>query len=102
MLDGLVEARTEDTDVRIEDWHLRREAGAYRTHIASDDFMLELSLAPTQPLLLQGERGFSRKGPGATHASYYYSEPHLRVSSRVATRESTDDVAGVAWLDHKW
>jgi predicted secreted hydrolase len=101
-LEGLVEARTEDTDVRIEDWHLRREAGTYRTRIAADDFTLELSLAPTQPLLLQGERGFSRKGPDAAHASYYYSEPHLRVSGRVATAEGSEEVAGVAWLDHEW
>jgi predicted secreted hydrolase len=101
-LEGLVEARTGDTDVRIEDWHLRREAGAYRTRIASDEFTLELSLAPTQPLLLQGERGFSRKGPDAKHASYYYSEPHLRVRGRVATREGAEEVAGIAWLDHEW
>lgn len=101
-LDGLVEAGIQDTDVRIEDWHLRREAGAYRARIASDEFTLELSLAPTQPLLLQGERGFSRKGPGPAHASYYYSEPQLRVGGRVATREGTEEVTGVAWLDHEW
>lgn len=101
-LEGLVEARIEDTNVRIEDWHLRRESGAYRARIASEEFTLELSLAPTQPLLLQGERGFSRKGPEARHASYYYSEPHLRVAGRVATREATEEVTGVAWLDHEW
>jgi predicted secreted hydrolase len=88
--------------VRIDDWHLRREAGTYRTRIASDDFALELSLAPTQPLLLQGESGFSRKGPDAGHASFYYSEPHLRVSGRVSTREGTEEVTGIAWLDHEW
>jgi predicted secreted hydrolase len=101
-LEGLVEARTGDTDVRIDDWHLRRDAGGYRTRIASDEFTLELSLEPTQPLLLQGEHGFSRKGPDASHASYYYSEPHLRVRGRVATRAGAEEVTGVAWLDHEW
>jgi predicted secreted hydrolase len=101
-LEGLVEARVGETHVRIEDWHLQREGDAYRTRIASDEFTLELTLSPTQPPLLQGERGFSRKGPDPRHASYYYSEPHLQVSGRVVTRGGADDVTGVAWLDHEW
>jgi predicted secreted hydrolase len=101
-LEGLVEARQGDTDVRIDDWHLRRESGAYRTRIASEEFTLELSLLPTQPPLLQGDRGFSRKGPNPLHASYYYSEPHLRVGGRVVTRDGAEEVTGIAWLDHEW
>src|SRR5437868_10335199 len=101
-LAGLVDASTADTDVRIDDWLLRRTEGAYRTHVAAEGFMLELSMAPTQAALLQGEHGFSRKGPGAAHASYYYSEPQLRVSGRVSERGRARDVSGVAWLDHEW
>jgi predicted secreted hydrolase len=101
-LEGLVEAREGETDVRIDDWHLRREAGTYRTRIAGQEFTLELTLAPTQAPMLQGDRGFSRKGPDPRHASYYYSEPHLRVSGRVVTRGGAEDVAGIAWLDHEW
>src|SRR5258706_1649577 len=86
----IVEARTGETDVRIEDWSLRRDAGLYRTRIAAESFDLDLAFAPTQPVLLQGDRGFSRKGPpprgqDPEPASYYYSEPQLRVSGRVTT-----------------
>jgi predicted secreted hydrolase len=102
MLEGLVAAGIEDTDVRIDDWSLRRDGEAYRTHIAGEGFSLDLALSPTQPALLQGERGFSRKGPTAAHASYYYSEPQLRVSGRVAVKGRGEDVSGVAWLDHEW
>ena len=35
-------------------------------------------LRETQPLLLQGERGLSRKGPQAGQQSYYYSLPQLQ------------------------
>lgn len=101
-IEGLVEAKTTDTDVRIDDWSLRREANAYRTRIAGEEFTLELELLPTQPVLLQGDRGFSRKGPDAAQASYYYSEPHLVVSGRVKTRDRDEKVRGVAWLDHEW
>jgi predicted secreted hydrolase len=101
-LEGLVEARPGELDVRIDDWSLRGEAGGYRARVAAADFALDLALAPTQAPLLQGERGFSRKGPSPRHASYYYSEPQLRVSGRVTTAKGARDVAGVAWLDHEW
>lgn len=102
LLEGLVEARTDDTGVRLDDWFLRREAGAYRTRVEAAEFSYELALAPTQPVLLQGEGGFSRKGPRETHASHYYSEPHLRVSGTVTVRGRRLDVTGLAWLDHEW
>jgi predicted secreted hydrolase len=102
LLPGLVEARTDDTAVRIDDWTLAREGAAYRTRVATADFVLDLELAPTRPPLLQGERGFSRKGPSAAHASYYYSEPQLKVSGSVVAHGKSRAVAGVAWLDHEW
>ncbi len=102
LLAGLVEARVGDTDVRIDDWALVREGGGYRARIAADTFTLDLALAPTQPVLLQGERGFSRKGPGDTHASYYYSEPQLAVRGRVTVKGKVEELTGTAWLDHEW
>jgi predicted secreted hydrolase len=99
---GLVEAAQGNTDVRIDDWSLRREDGVYRTRITGDEMALDLAFTPTQAPLLQGDRGFSRKGPDASHASYYYSEPQLRVSGRVVSRGRTREVSGIAWLDHEW
>jgi predicted secreted hydrolase len=59
--------------------------------------------------LLQGERGYSRKGPRPEQASYYYSEPQLRVTGTVVrpttaerTGQRTAAVTGIAWLDHEW
>jgi len=101
-LEGLVEACTTDTDVRIDDWTLRRADGAYRTRIVADDLALELAMTPTQPPLLQGDRGFSQKGADAKHASYYYSEPQLRVAGHATAKGKSREVTGVAWLDHEW
>jgi predicted secreted hydrolase len=102
VLEGLVEASESDTAVRIDDWMLAREAGAYRARIDAEGFSLDLAMTPTQPVLLQGERGFSRKGGAADQASYYYSEPHLRVEGRVRSEGEVLDVKGGAWLDHEW
>ena len=102
VLPPLVEAGTADTQVRLEDWHLRRAGAAYVTRVATADFTLELTLQPTQPVMLQGDAGFSRKGPLAAHASYYYSEPQLRVTGRVTAQGRSEAVEGTAWLDHEW
>jgi predicted secreted hydrolase len=91
-----------DTDVRIDDWTLRREGRGYRTRIPAEGFTLDLAFEPTQPPMPQGTNGFSRKGPDPRHASYYYSEPQLRVSGRVIAQGKARDVTGVAWLDHEW
>lgn len=101
-VEGLVEATLEDTDVRIDDWSLRREGRGYHARIPGDGFTLDLAFKPTQRPLLQGDNGFSRKGPDVRHASYYYSEPQLRVSGRVTARGASRDVTGTAWLDHEW
>jgi predicted secreted hydrolase len=101
-LPPLVEARTGETHVRIDDWSLVREPNTYRTRIAADTFTLALTFTPTQAVLLQGERGFSRKGPGPQAASHYYSEPHLRVAGHVERKGTRTDVSGTAWLDHEW
>ncbi|RJG21095.1 lipocalin-like domain-containing protein [Massilia cavernae] len=101
---GLAYAKTGTTDLKLDDWRMRRSAdGSYTVSIKTGQVALELRLAPTQPVLAQGERGFSRKGPEARHASYYYSEPHLKVSGTVGhAKAAPRAVEGTAWLDHEW
>jgi predicted secreted hydrolase len=100
---GLASAKTGTTDLKLEDWTMRREAdGRYRVSVRGAELAFELQLTPTQPLLLQGDAGFSRKGPGPQHASYYYSEPQLRVAGTVSRAGKAVQVKGTAWLDHEW
>ena len=61
-----------------------------------------LQFAPTQPLLLEGDAGVSRKGPLPRQASYYYSQPHLAANGRLSVAGTEVSVSGVAWLDHEW
>jgi len=100
---GLAWAKTGTTDVKLEDWSMQRGAdGRYQIKVRGAELAFELQLAPTQPLLLQGEAGFSRKGPKPEHASYYYSEPQLRVAGTVTRGGKAVAVKGTAWLDHEW
>ncbi len=101
---GLAHAKVGDTDVKLDDWRMARGAdGSYQVTVAAREFTLELRLAPSQPVLLQGERGYSRKGPKAAQSSYYYSEPQLRTSGTVTRAGAAPEaVAGTTWLDHEW
>jgi predicted secreted hydrolase len=102
LLGELVRAREGETDLRLDDWSLRREGAPYRSRITGDELALELELSPTQPVLLQGDGGFSRKGPRPEQASFYYSEPHLATRARVTVGGRTRELRGAAWLDHEW
>lgn len=100
---GLAYAGTGNTDVKLDDWRLLRASdGQYRVTVAAQDYRLQLRLAPSQPLMLQGEHGYSRKGADPRQASYYYSEPHLVVSGSVERNGKAVKVTGSAWLDHEW
>ncbi len=96
---GLAFAGSATTDIKLDDWRMRRmDDGSYRVSIRSPQAAMELTLTPTQPVLAQGQAGYSRKGADPAHASYYYSEPHLKVNGTTAA----GTVEGSAWLDHEW
>ena len=98
-------ASTQDTAVTLQDWSLLRQPdGHLQARIVGTDFTMGLTLAATQPVLLQGVQGLSQKGPDPKHSSYYYSLPHLRVSGDLALRGKRQAVGSgsTAWLDHEW
>ena len=99
---GLAEADETTTRVWIDDWRFEHEGDAYVARIAAREFTLDLRFTPTQSLLLQGERGVSRKGPLAQQASYYYSRPQLAVAGELTLLDKRSAVTGRAWLDHEW
>jgi predicted secreted hydrolase len=95
-----------DTGLVLGRWTLQRDAGSGRYQARLDapeaGFGLDLALKPTQPLLLQGEAGTSRKGPQPQQASRYYTQPQLAVQAMVTRDGRTQDLAGRGWLDHEW
>jgi predicted secreted hydrolase len=100
---GVAQTSVGGMNLKLRDWSLRQDDdGAMRARIESNDFSLALRLQPTQPVLLQGDAGLSRKGPQPEQASYYYSEPQLETSGTLALQGRRYDVAGRAWLDHEW
>lgn len=100
---GIAEAASGDAAVVLKDWSFERSAeDRFHTEVATDDFRLDLDLAPTQEIFLQGEEGYSRKGPSPEDASHYYSMPHLSVGGTLERGGTQIAVTGTAWLDREW
>jgi predicted secreted hydrolase len=100
---GLAEASTTNTAVTIDGWSLvRQRDGRFLARIKGRDFNLDLALTPTQAAILQGEAGYSRKGPSPADASHYFSLPHLKVTGTVTQAGQPVPVTGTAWLDREW
>ena len=95
-------ASTMDTAIALRDWSLVRTATHYQAVASGAGFAFSLALFETQPLLLQGDQGLSRKGPQAEHASYYYSLPQLQAEGKLTVAGRELAVQGSAWLDHEW
>lgn len=99
---GLAGAAEGGTRVWVDDWRLEQHEGGYGARIPAAGFALHLDFGAGGPPVLQGERGFSRKGPRPHEASYYYSRPHITVSGRVEAGGRDVPVSGQGWLDHEW
>lgn len=68
---------------------------------SGDNFSYALSLEADQPLVLQGEGGYSKKSERG-QASYYFSQPYYRARGSVTLDDKTVQVDGLAWMDREW
>ena len=65
------------------------------------DFSYALRLDAEQPLVLQGERGYSKKSERG-QASYYFSQPYFKAKGQLVIDDRQVDVSGLAWMDREW
>jgi len=101
-------AGEDDADLRLARWSLARDAASdvaasrWQAGLRAEGFAMQLSLQAAGAPLLQGDAGFSRKGPEERQASHYYSLPQLQVRGQIETGARRATLAGRAWLDHEW
>lgn len=79
--------------------------GGFRI-VAADEggsMALDLHLRPTREPVCNGIDGVSRKGPGTSNASHYYSLTRLETTGaiRIDNPISTK-VTGLSWFDREW
>jgi predicted secreted hydrolase len=106
---GLAGAQAEPFRVWLEDWSVAGSAaGQARLRATAKDsasgivLSLDLDLADLKGPILQGDRGYSRKGPEPGNASYYASLPRLATAGTVTIDSQPFAVEGLSWMDHEW
>lgn len=80
----------------------REEIFPLRVRASSDSVEIGLTLERGKGIVLQGDRGLSRKGPEPGNASYYYTMPRLPTVGRLRTPAGSFEVRGASWLDREW
>ena len=100
---GLAGAQAKPYRVWIEDWGIEEsDTGMYHLQAAREEIALDLTLTDEMGVILHGEEGYSRKGAGATNASYYYSQPRLRADGVIQVEGGSYQVSGLVWKDHEF
>ena len=101
----LAGARAHPFRVWLDDWSAESAAPdglPVRLRAAEGRIAIDLTLASDRPVVLQGDRGLSRKGPEAGNASYYYSRTRMTARGTVRAGADAVPVAGLAWMDREW
>ena len=102
---GLAGAQSDPYKVWVEDWRAeQRDETMPPMHVnaADNGIAIDLEMDLAKPIVLQGDGGYSVKGPGFGNASYYYSMTRLKTSGTVLVDGEVHDVEGFSWMDREW
>jgi predicted secreted hydrolase len=100
---GLAGATAEPFHVWVDDWSAAGPAALpVRLRAADGDVAVDLILRADKGVVLEGERGLSRKGPAPGNASYYYSLTRLATQGVVTLGGAAYRVDGSSWMDREW
>ena len=86
----------------LKGWTVMAAGNGWQLVAEAEDFAVELQLQPLKPVVLQGEAGYSRKGPERGNASRYYSITRIRTRGTIRLGDEVLAVRGLSWLDREW
>ncbi len=102
---GLAGATGRPLRVWLDDWSadgMKTSALPIRLRAVEDKASIDLVLDTARPIVLQGDRGLSRKSAAPGNASYYYSMTRLATLGSVRVDGVSFPVEGNSWLDREW
>src|SRR2546427_4764027 len=99
---GLAGASASPFRVWLEDWSAAGDGSSARLRAAEGDVAVDLEVSAAKPVVAQGDRGLSRKGPEPGNASFYYSLTRMPARGVVRLGRETLEVSGEAWMDREW
>lgn len=105
---GLAGASGTPFRVWLEDWSveglgaLRHSVPTMHLHAVDGDIAIDLDVSSLKPVVLQGDRGLSRKSAESGNASYYYSATKLQTKGVISIEGKPFKVSGFSWMDREW
>ena len=102
---GIAGATARPFRVWLDDWSVEGADAStlpIRLRAAEGGTSVDLVLDTAGPIVLQGDRGLSRKGAAPGNASYYYSMTRLATRGNVLVEDTSLPVEGSSWLDREW
>ncbi|MGE5679879.1 MAG: lipocalin-like domain-containing protein [Bacillota bacterium] len=107
--EGLAGADASPFKVWLLDWQVKAKGENIRYDLpqlnltASDqNIAIYITLESLKPIVFQGNKGLSQKGPEEGNASYYYSAPRLMTKGKIQLGGEQFDVTGLSWMDREW
>jgi predicted secreted hydrolase len=89
--------------VWLHDWEVKQTGNdTYHLKASQDSIAIEFDLVDGKGPILQGDRGYSRKGSEPGNASYYYSQTRLKTSGLIRVDDKEYQVTGLSWMDHEF
>jgi len=107
---GLAGGQATPFRVWLDDWSVSADgaAGAIEDgapmalRAGADGIAIDLILRSLRPAVLNGDGGYSRKGPEPGNASIYYSLTRIATAGAVVVGGRSYAVHGLSWMDHEF
>lgn len=102
---GLAGASLAPFRVWLNHWQLAGSDALFPLRVQADEPGLALDLVIDEGIknkILQGDRGYSKKGLELGNASYYYSHTRLPTRGSLRVGQQHYAVTGNSWLDREW
>ena len=90
--------------VWLDDWQLKSANNNFpwALTVNTKKFAFDLAITPQKNIILNGDKGLSKKSNTPGNASYYYSITRLATAGTVSINNKTYQVNGLSWLDREW
>jgi len=90
-------------NIQMPSWQLQTAQGdQWQCNIQTPQLGMNLRMEQTQTPWMQGQGGYSQKGPKPEQSSYYITLPHMRCNGTIRIEGKTLPVQGSFWMDHEW
>jgi predicted secreted hydrolase len=102
---SLAGAKGKPFKVWLEDWVVEgkgEDALPMFLTASEKNISINLTLSSNKPLVLQGNKGLSQKGPSTGNASYYYSFTRMNTEGFIEIEDQKFNVKGLSWMDREW